>query len=132
MRNGFFVIQLSRFTIGLVWIYHGIFPKLYHIAPMELSISSSLGLPLEQTLLLIKAVGIGEIVFGSAIILFYRRRWIVLANIAGVVGLVLLVAVYAPDYLIEAFNPVTTNLPLVVLSLILLQELNGSTEIEES
>ena len=124
--------QFSRITIGLVWIYHGVFPKLYHVAPMELSITSSLGLSLDQTLLLIKVAGIGEIVFGFAILLFYRIRFILFANIVGLIGLVLLVAVYTPAYLTEAFNPVTTNLPVVVLSLILLQETEGTKVIEIS
>ncbi len=99
---------------------------------MELSITSSLGLSLDQTLLLIKVAGIGEIVFGFAILLFYRIRFILFANIVGLVGLVLLVAVYTPAYLTEAFNPVTTNLPVVVLSLILLQETEGTKGIEIS
>lgn len=114
-----FEVQLSQFTIGLVWIYHGLFPKLYHIAPLELSMASALGLPVEQTLLLIKVVGVCEIVFGLIVILFYRNPAIIVVNIIGLLGLMLFVAAYSPSHLINAFNPVTTNLPLVVLSIIL-------------
>ncbi|TMP27724.1 hypothetical protein CWB99_13605 [Pseudoalteromonas rubra] len=41
-------------------------------------------------------------------------------NIIALVGLLLAVAVLQPVILFEAFNPLTTNLPLIVLSALLL------------
>ncbi len=116
-------IQLARFVVGLSWIYHGLFPKLIQIAPIEFAMSSSIGLSLDNTHTLIKLAGVGEILFGIAFMVLYRNRMVVIANIAALTGLLVFVAVLTPVYLIEAFNPVTTNVPLIALSLILLNQL---------
>jgi len=75
-----------------------------------------------------KSAGISEIVFGIAFIVFYRTKWIVLVNIFGLLALLGFVAVLQPQLLIEAFNPVTTNLTIIALSLILLIELDKSNK----
>ena len=41
-------------------------------------------------------------------------------NIAAMLGLLATVALLLPHLLVEAFNPVTTNLPIIACSLILL------------
>lgn len=83
--------------------------------------SGSIGLTEENTLLLIRFSGVAEILFGIAFIVFYRIGILVMLNIAGLVGLLVFVLVMTPSVLIEAFNPVTTNIPLIVLSIVLLR-----------
>jgi len=55
----------------------------------------------------------------------YRNKTIVLLNIFGLSGLLCFVAILQPLLLIEAFNPVTTNIALIGFSLILLTELKS-------
>lgn len=114
-------IQLARYVIGLTWIYHGLFPKLLQIAPLEQAMTSSLGFSAEITYFLIKSAGVGEIVFGIVFILFYQVKAIQILNLAGLIGLLIFAAVLTPHILMEAFNPVTTNIPLILLGYILLQ-----------
>jgi len=114
--------QITRYVIGLTWIYHGLFPKLLQIAPLEQAMTGSLGFSEEVTYVLIKAAGIGEILFGILFICLYRVKAIVLLNIMGLAGLMVFAAVMTPFVLMEAFNPVTTNVPLLVLSLYLLKD----------
>lgn len=114
-------IQLARYVIGLTWIYHGLFPKLLNIAPLEQAMTSSLGFSDEITYFLIKSAGVGEIVFGIVFILFYRVKAIQILNLAGLIGLLIFAAVLTPYILMEAFNPVTTNIPLILIGYILLQ-----------
>ena len=114
-------IQLARYVIGLTWIYHGLFPKLLNIAPLEQAMTSSLGFSDEITYFLIKSAGVGEIVFGMVFILFYRVKAIQILNLAGLIGLLIFAAVLTPYILMEAFNPVTTNIPLILIGYILLQ-----------
>lgn len=114
-------IQLARYVIGLTWIYHGLFPKLLSIAPLEQAMTSSLGFSDEITYFLIKSAGVGEIVFGMVFILFYRVKAIQILNLAGLIGLLIFAAVLTPYILMEAFNPVTTNIPLILIGYILLQ-----------
>lgn len=70
-----------------------------------------------------KSAGISEVAFGIAFIVLFRMKWIVVLNIVGLLGLLAFVAILQPQLLIEAFNPVTTNLTMIALSLILLLEL---------
>ncbi|MCH7815944.1 MAG: DoxX-like family protein [Proteobacteria bacterium] len=114
-------VQLARYTIGCSWIYNGLFPKLVQLSPLEMIMSGSIGLTEENTLLLIRFSGVAEILFGIAFIVFYRIGILVMLNIAGLVGLLVFVLVMTPSVLIEAFNPVTTNIPLIVLSIVLLR-----------
>ena len=119
------IIQLARYAIGLAWIYHGLFPKLLQIAPLEQAMTSSLGFSDEITYLLIKSAGVGEVIFGLVFILFYRIKLVQIVNLAGLVGLLVFASVMTPFILMEAFNPVTTNIPLILLGYILLQHLGS-------
>lgn len=115
-------IQIARFIISFSWLYHGIFPKLVHVAPLEKVITASLGLSDELSFLVTKVAGVAEVVFGLVFFVLYRSKLIVLLNIAALSGLLLFVVFLQPQILIEAFNPVTTNIALIGFSLILLNE----------
>jgi len=115
-------IQLARFTIAFSWIYHGLFPKLIQISPLEMAMSSAVGFSEENTLLLIKFAGCGELAFGIAFIFLYRLKPIVWLNIFGLSGLLGFVMLLMPHLLVEAFNPVTTNIPLIVISFVLMND----------
>ena len=114
--------QVARYIIGFSWLYHGIFPKLVHVAPLEKALTASIGFSEQTSYFITKAAGIGEVVFGIIFLIFYKNRNIVLLNITALSGLLLFVAVLQPQLLIEAFNPVTTNIPLIGLSLVLLNK----------
>lgn len=115
--------QIARWVIGLSWIYHGLFPKLIHIAPIELHLASQVGLSPDLTILLIKFAGISDLIFGLIFLVLYKIRTIIYLNITGLTLLLLMVMLLDISYLFEAFNPVTTNIPLIALSFVLLNEL---------
>ncbi|MDN3382066.1 DoxX-like family protein [Pseudoalteromonas sp. APC 3358] len=116
-------IQLARYIVSLSWIYHGFFPKLYHIAPLEKLMTGSAGFSAEVSDLITRSAGFGEIIFGLCLFVFYNNKHLVILNILALIGLLLAVVVMQPQLLIEAFNPVTTNLPLIGLSVIWLKEI---------
>lgn len=116
------IVQLARYVIGLTWIYHGIFPKLLQIAPLEQAMTGSLGFSVEITYLLVKTAGVAELIFGLVFICYYRQKTVLLLNIIGLTGLLLFAAIMTPFVLLEAFNPITTNVPLIVLGYYLLKE----------
>ena len=116
-------IQIARFIIAFSWLYQGIFPKLVHIAPLEKLMTSSLGLSIELSYFVIKIAGAGEVIFGILFFVLYRSKAIISINIIGLTGLLGFVAMMQPHLLIEAFNPVTTNIALIGFSFILLHEL---------
>jgi hypothetical protein len=59
----------------------------------------------------------------------YRNKVVILLNITALTGLLLFVALLQPQLLIEAFNPVTTNIALIGFSFILLFELKNECNI---
>lgn len=112
--------QLARYVIGLTWIYHGVFPKLLQVAPLEQAMTASLGFPADISYMLTKVAGILEVLFGLVFICFYRLKAIQVINIIALAALLAFVIVMIPSLLFEAFNPVTTNIPLIVLGIYLL------------
>lgn len=90
--------------------------------------TGSLGLSEELTYILIKSAGVGEVLFGLMFIFLYKLKAIQLINLAALIGLLAFVAVMVPYILIEAFNPVTTNIPLLVLGYILLQQTGSAAK----
>ena len=122
-------IQIARFIISFSWLYHGLFPKLVHIAPLEKLITASLGLSNELSYLVTKSAGVSEIIFGLLFFAFYRNKIIVLLNIIALTGLLGFVAIFQPQLLIEAFNPVTTNIALIGFSSIILMELKKDSKV---
>lgn len=122
-------IQIARFIISFSWLYHGIFPKLVHIAPLEKLMTASIGLSDDLSYFVTKAAGVGEVIFGLMFFVFYKTKVFNVLNIVGLIGLLVFVAVLQPHILIEAFNPVTTNITLIGFSLILLNEFKDKNEV---
>lgn len=115
-------LQIARFIISFSWFYHGLFPKLVHISPLEQQMTGSFGFNPEISNLITRAAGVGEIIFAVLFFIFYRSILINVLNILALIGLMLFVAILQPSLLIEAFNPVTTNLAIIAFSLVLIKE----------
>jgi uncharacterized membrane protein YphA (DoxX/SURF4 family) len=116
-------VQMARYMITFVWLYHGVFPKLIHIAPLEQLMTGSIGFSDNISYLITKAAGIGEVIFGLLFFVFYKTKLMNILNILALAFLLLSVATLQPKLLIEAFNPVTTNLPIMAFSFVLLNEI---------
>ena len=97
------------------------FPKLLTVAPLEKALTATIGLSPEYSYLLTKFAGVSEVLFGLALFCFYKSKPLLILNIGALTALGVFVAIQLPTLLIEAFNPVTTNLPLIVLGYILLR-----------
>ena len=121
-------VQIARYIVSFSWLYHGLFPKLIHIAPLEKLMTASFGFSDNISYYITKSAGVGEVLFGITLFVFYRSRFIVLLNIFGLIALLAFVAALQPQLLIEAFNPVTTNIPIIGLSLVLLNNLKQSSQ----
>ncbi|MDL2285825.1 DoxX-like family protein [Desulfococcaceae bacterium OttesenSCG-928-F15] len=113
--------QAARYVLGLSWVYQGFFPKLFHQDSLEYEMSARLGFSHENTLMLIRITGGAEILFGLLLILFYRNAFLQKLNISALSGLLLAAFFMMPSVLLKAFNPVTTNIPLILLSFYLLK-----------
>ena len=114
-------IQVARYILGLSWIYHGLFPKLITVPPLEKALTATIGLSDQMSYMVTKSAGVSEIIFGLIIIVFYKNAPVIKFNIFVLLALCVFVVIQMPSLLIEAFNPVTTNFALIGLSYILLR-----------
>ena len=106
-----------RLAVAFVWIYHGLVPKLFGPHEDELAMNMALGLNIDQAHTLAYFAGAGEVAFGVLILLLWKARWPLVFSAGAMLGLLLFTLVFAPELAVGAFNPVTTNLCVFVLSL---------------
>ena len=67
---------------------------------------------------LLPVIGVAELMFAAATVVFWRWRALFLWNAVMMVGTLMAVSFQSPSYLVAAFNPVTLNVGMFVLSLI--------------
>lgn len=111
----------ARFVLAFMWIYQGLVPKLIRVAPVELEITAQLGFSVNTTYLLIKLVGLLEVLFGVLVFFAYRNIVVLIVNLVALLSLVVMALVLTPHIMLAAFNPIITNLPYLVLGYWLLQ-----------
>ncbi|MEP4890754.1 MAG: DoxX-like family protein [Aliiglaciecola sp.] len=115
------LVQLARITLGLAWIYHGLVPKLLHVDPVEKVITAALGFNAQNSLIITQIAGFAEVILGVALILFYKNLLLIYFSALNLVALLVFTIIFVPQVAVAAFNPVTTNIPLIVLSVVLLK-----------
>ncbi|MFJ3052555.1 DoxX-like family protein [Pseudomonas nitroreducens] len=110
---------IARLALSLVFLYHGLVPKLLFLSPDEVRMIEAHGWPL-STQRIAEVAGAAEIVLALAILLLRRSRWPLWLAAAALVGLLVDVALFAPELLLGAFNPVSTNFAALALCAIAL------------
>lgn len=103
---------VSRLGIAFIWLWQGLVPKLLTASPDEKAMLIAAGLP--PSLLPV----IGALELGCAIATLGLCRWrnLFLWNALAMIAALVAVALKSPSYLAAAFNPVTLNVGMVVLS----------------
>ncbi|MEH6565923.1 MAG: DoxX-like family protein [Halopseudomonas sp.] len=109
-----------RVGLGLLFVYHGLVPKILYLSAIEVSLveASGAGLPARIASPL---AGVVEILLGVLIALRLGGKVPVWLAALALLGLLLYVAVLSPALLVEAFNPVTTNLLGLLLCYLILR-----------
>ncbi len=119
-RTLYLLFALANVTIALTWLYHGIVPKLLYMETGELAMMKASGLfgGMETTAVI--AVGIGEILFGLAFLFLGRNRFLHYLNIASLLALGCTAFVAKAAIYKAPFNPATTSIGVLALSLMVL------------
>ncbi len=111
-------VQIASIVVGIVWVYHGLVPKLMYPGYGELQLLQKAdALPgYEHEALVV--IGVLEIIFGVLFFVMPRRAWLHYLNIIGM--LVLLLGAVTTDMasLFAPFNPFSFNLLMMTLSVI--------------
>ena len=105
----------------MIWLYHGLIPKLIfrHATELEL-ISKGPLIGNEQTTLVL--AGAGEVLLGIFVLVFWKKRWPVYLSLGGFVILLIGAVAISPALAIQAFNPITLTLSAISFCLIQLCE----------
>ena len=109
---------LSRTAVALVWLYQGLVPKLLAGHADELAMFADAGIPETLAPTLLVLVGAAEVALGASVLVFFRRRWPLAATVLLMTLATIAAAINSPRFLSAAFNPVSLNLLLAVMSLI--------------
>ena len=110
-------VLLVNLTLGIIWIYQGLIPKLLFTDTGEIEILRQSGLFNGNEENILTIIGIAEIAFGVALI-FIHRKVIQYLNILGLC--LLTVGAIFSDLMIFTlpFNPFSLNISMIALSII--------------
>lgn len=116
-------VLLVNVTLGTVWIYQGLIPKILFTDTGEIEILKHSGLfnGYEETILTF--MGIAEILFGLALIFFYNKT----VHYLNIMGLILLAvgAIFSNSIIFTLpFNPFSLSFSMIALSIIALMNLD--------
>jgi uncharacterized membrane protein YphA (DoxX/SURF4 family) len=112
------IAWLVRLTLATVFIWHGLVPKILWLSPDEVAMIAVHGLPdypLFAPPLIAAIGGVAEVLLGVALLAMWRQRWPLLLASAVLLALLLDVVLLSPHLLIQAFNPLSTNLAALAL-----------------
>jgi len=109
---------LTRATLGAVWVYQGVVPKLLFPDTGELRILQGAGFSAATAHRVAAGVGVGEILFG---LLFWllpaqRLRPVYWLHLWGLLGLGAGALFSQPAVFVAPFNPLTLNVALMALA----------------
>ena len=105
---------VARLGVAFTWMWQGLVPKLLLPNPDEKAMIVAAGLPLT----LLPVVGALELVFAAASLVLWRWRPLFILNALLMVGALGGVWLRSPAYLVGAFNPVTLNVGMILLSIV--------------
>jgi DoxX-like family len=105
---------VARLGIAFTWMWQGLIPKLIFPSLDERAMIAAAGLRLS----LLPVIGVAELAFAAATLLCWRWRSFFVANSVVMAGALIAVSLRSPSYLVAAFNPVTLNLGVILLSIV--------------
>lgn len=111
------VQRLVRWTLAIVWLYHGLVPKLILRHPDEQQLIRDAGLGEDLVIPMVLLAGVFELGL-ALIVLLIKKAWPYYITIAFMVAALLGAIVNSPSTLGAAFNPFSLNLCVIALALI--------------
>jgi hypothetical protein len=109
--------HISRITLAIIWLHHGIVPKLIFKDEQEVLMNNTL-IPFlsEQNALLYS--GIAEVIYGLLILVLYNSKLVIIPSVIFSVLVTVVLLVYFPSLFTKAFNPFSINISVFALACI--------------
>jgi hypothetical protein len=120
MRTDAAILQICRFALAFVWLYQGLVPKLLGPHPDELAMGMALGFDPEAATRASYLAGVGEMLMGGLVLVFYRHAWPFVITVLAMIGLFVYTLLQTPQFLVSAFNSVTVNVAVGAIAVIAL------------
>jgi DoxX-like protein len=110
------VHALARVALAAIFAYQGLVPKLLAHNIDEVILLGEAGVPGRLTSLVVVALGVSELFFAAALIVWWRQRWPTVLSGWSVAVATAVVALYSPRFFQAAFNPLSLNLAVAALA----------------
>ena len=115
----FFSAHLLTLLFAFIWMYQGLVPKIISMHPEERAMTrSALSLSENDITTAVLIIGIVEVLFGIAWLVYRRKQHLFIMQLIVFPLLTIAAVIAIPSTAIHPFNPVTFNLSLIVLSMI--------------
>ena len=112
------VHAVARVTLALVFLWHGLVPKLLFRHPDELALMRDSGLSAAGAARAVMVIGVAEVVYAVVLLLAWRVRALLLAATVAMAVITPGIVFGSPRFIPAAFTPVTLNLCVAVLGVI--------------
>lgn len=116
-------VFLANLTLAIIWIYHGVFPKVLFPHSGEFQFLQKVKVFSGHEVTALFCFGMMEITFGL-LLLFWQTKYTHYLNILALIGLAAGTLLFDPFAFVKPFDPFTLNLAMIILSVIALCHLD--------
>jgi len=125
------LLPVLRGSIVAVWIATAIVSAFVYPAQQSYELLARTGIPASLQPPMLYGAAALDLLFGLAILLLKRRRWLWLAQLALIGFYTIVIAWKLPEFLLHPYGPLTKNLPMLA-AIWLLYELDTERDEKES
>jgi len=108
----------ARIAVALVWLYHGLVPKLLFPHPAESAMLISSGVPEAVAVPLVGWIGLAEVLLGLLLLTGRAARPLLLLTALLMIVAAATVVITTPGFALAPFNPITLNFAVLALAFI--------------
>ncbi|HYH83247.1 MAG TPA: DoxX-like family protein [Longimicrobium sp.] len=112
------VHAVARVTLALVFLWHGLVPKLLYRHPDEQELMRDSGLSAERAASMVMWIGVAEVAYALVLLLAWRIRSLLLVATVAMAVITPGIMIGSPRFTPAAFTPVTLNLCVAALGVI--------------
>ena len=115
---------ITRISVALIFLYHGVVPKLIYKNDQEILMNNTL-MPFISEGSALFYSGLFEVVYSVALLVFYRSKLLMYPTIVFSIMVTLALIVKLPQLFQNAFNPLSINFAILILAILNIRELKN-------
>lgn len=119
--------RLALFSLSILWIFTGI-TSFYFSPEIGYEILAKAGIKDFTAELLLVSGSILDILIGFWLLSKYQLKWCLKFQISVIISYSILLSFIAPEFWLHPFGPITKNLPIIALILVLLDHINDTSK----